>query len=150
MARLSEEGDELFLIQDIGIRIHILVIHDFSIEQMIADFIGRVAQHEIDLLCASGDTAQNNRETVAAGDREYNTDILSAEFFSDIFRDVIDGAVVALASGNDGLRNGENIAVTDGEFSAFSSFENSFNDDGFQIITGFDDRSSETSDCGTD
>ena len=60
--------------QHVCVGIYAAVIQNIHIKQVVAYFIGRIAQHQHYLLCALCDTSQADCKTVSAEDGEYNTD----------------------------------------------------------------------------
>ena len=65
MYRITEQFVESLFRKHIGIRIDTFLIELIQGKEGVADFIGRVREHQIDLLCAFGNTRQQYGETVA-------------------------------------------------------------------------------------
>ena len=65
---------------------------------MVAHLICREAEHQHNLLCASGNSLQADRKAVAAQNREDYADGLAAQLCADICRNIINVSVVALCA----------------------------------------------------
>ena len=147
---VAEELTVFLKTQHILVGIYALFIQGIQTYQMVADFVRGVAEHQDHLLGALGDAAQANGETVAAEDGENNTHGLAAKLFLDVCGDIINGAVVALGAGHDGLGHGDNITVADCKTVVRSGFQHGSGDDLSQVIALADDGGANASGNSTD
>ena len=109
---------------------------------MVADFIGGIRQHQDDLFASGGDTAQTDGKAVAAQDRKYDTDASVAgigEFGFDIGRDLFDGGVVALRTGDNRFGYRDDVAVAQLKTFDVGGVQDGCGYDACQIIALADD-----------
>ena len=116
---------------------------------MVAHFVGRIAQHQHNLLRAFGNAPQADGETVTGQDREDDADGFPAQLRFHIGRDIVNGTVVALGTGNNGFCNGNDIPVTEGKAFAFRSFQYAVGHNVSQVIALTDDRQTDASGYST-
>ena len=96
VAVYAEELSVFFKGQDIAVGIDSGGINLIQADQLVADFVGRIAQHEDDLLCTHSDTAQADCKAVSGKNGEDHTYGLTAQLGPYICRNIIDTAVIAL------------------------------------------------------
>ena len=92
----AEELSVFFQSQDIAVRIDSRLIDLVEAHKFISHFVGRIAEHQNDLLSAHCDPAQADRESVAGKDREDNADGAASKLSPDILRNIFNGAVITL------------------------------------------------------
>ena len=139
MNRCAEQFTVFFQGQHIAERIYARFINLIQAYQMVAYFIGRIAQHQHDFLCAFCNTAQADGKPVAGQDREDDADGLAAQLRFHIRRNVIYGAIVSLRTGHDGFRDGDDVPVTQGKAFACRGFQYAVRYNVCQVIALTDD-----------
>ena len=92
----AEELSVFFQSKHIAIGIDACSIDLVKADQFVSDFIGRIAEHQDDLLCALRDAPQTDREPVAGKNGEDHSHSPAAELGSDICRDILHAAVITL------------------------------------------------------
>ncbi len=146
----AEVGPVLFQRKNVRVGVDVGRVELVEGQQAVADFVRRVGQHQDDLFAAPCDAAKADRETVPGQDREDDADGLSAEFFPDVVRNVVDGAVVALCASHDGLGHGDDVPVTKLEALELGGLQNTGRDDLGEVVPFPDDRHTDTAHHGTD
>ena len=91
----------LGLIEDVPVGIHACLVHLILGDEVVAHFVGRIAEHEEDLLCALGHSAQADGEAVARKYRENDAEFAAWDLGFDVVSDVLGGGVIALSPCND-------------------------------------------------
>ena len=140
MHGVAEQLTVLLQGQHVGVGIDALLVKHIQIDQMVAHLVGRIAEHQDDLLGALGDAAQADGETVAAEDREDDADGLTAQLGTHVVGNVIHAAVVALRAGDDSLGHRDDVAVTGSKLTAIGRSHDAIGHDLHQIIAFTDDR----------
>ena len=96
---VAEKLAVFFKRENIGIGIDSGFVHLIEADEMVADLVGRIAEHKNYLLAALCNAAKRNCKTVTGSNREYNSDCLAAELCFNVCRYIINCAVVALCTG---------------------------------------------------
>ena len=130
--------------QNIAVRVDARFIDLVEADQLVADFVGGIAEHQNDLLGAHCDAAQADRESVSGQDREDHADGFAAKLGPDVRRYVIYGAVISLRSRNDGLGNCDHVAVAELKSFALCCLQHTVCDDRSKIIAFSDDGASDS------
>ena len=140
MLNYAEVLTELLLCKHVCPGVDALFIKGVKIDKMVADFIGRVAEHKYDLLGTSCDTLKTDGKSVTAKNREYNTDGLVTEFVLYILCYLVNRCVITHSTGNNCLCYGYYIPVSKLEALALRCCKYAVNYDLSYIIALFDDR----------
>lgn len=119
-------------------------------DQLVADLVGRIAEHEDDLLRALCDAAEADGEAVARKDWENDADRFSAELGADVVRYVAYRGVVALRSRHHRFGHCDDVSVADGEALGLGRLENAFGDYRAEIVSLADDGAADAARYGTD
>ena len=127
-----------------------LFIYKIGVDQMVADLIGRIAEHEHDLFAAHGDALEADGKAVAAENGENYTHGAAAELGADIGRDVLHARIVALGARHDGLGHGDDVAVLHGERRALGGGHDRINHDLRKVVSCTDDRGTDAARYCTD
>ena len=144
MQVLAEQLAVLRFGQYIGVGVDAGLVQLVQAHQFVAHFIGRIAEHQNNLLAATGNAAQANGEAIAAQDGENDANGLATQLVADVFSNGIHGCIVTLGTGHDGLGNGHDIAVAQLEIIGFGSGQNAVHNDLGQIVTFTDDGAADT------
>ena len=140
---LSEKLSVLLQREDVAIRIHARLIDLIEAYEAVSDFIGRIGEHQNDLLASHRDTAKADRKTVSTEDRENNTYCLAAELCFHIFCNILYCTIVALGSCNDRLCHRDNITVTKFKALGFCRFQYGLGNDFAKVVSLTDDRAAD-------
>ena len=111
MDHRAELGTEALQGKNIGPGINALFIQAVHADEMVAHFIGRIAEHKDDLLAARGNAGKQHGETVAAENGEGNANGLAAGAGLYIGCDLFHCGIVALGTGHYRFSNGDNIFI---------------------------------------
>ena len=147
---ISESLPEFFFRKRIMVRVYPGGEELFFIEEMVADFVGRIAEHERDLFRTEGDAAQNDRETVPGKDRENDADMLSAQLCFDIRRDVLYGSIVPVRTGHDRFRYRNDVPVVKHESFCVRRGKDAVPYDGNKVVSLTDDGRADPAGNNTD
>ena len=120
--------------QHVAVGIDALLIEQVEIQQVIAHLVGRIAEHQDDLLCALGDAAQADGEAVAAEDREDHADGFAAELGTHVVSNVVNGGVVALRAGDNRFGHGDDVTIARPQSVLLHRFHNGTGDDLHQVV----------------
>ena len=131
--------------QHVCVGIYAAVIQNIHIKQVVAYFIGRIAQHQHYLLCALCDTSQADCKTVSAEDGEYNTDCFTAQLCFYVCRNILCGCVVAICTSNNCLCYTDYISFMQLETILLHCRQNGICYDFNDVIPFTDDRCFDTS-----
>ena len=142
---ITENTAVVFQCQHVCVRIYAAVIQQIHVEQVVANFVGRIAQHQNNFFRAFCDTAQADCETVSAQDGEYHTDGFAAQFCFYVFSDVCCGSVVTVSSCNNCFCYTDNVFFMQLEAVFLCSCQNGICNDFYDIIALSDDRCFNTS-----
>ena len=147
---ITEERPVRLQIQHVLVGIDALFVQGLGIDQMVADLIGGVGEHQDDLFGAFCNAPQANGKAVAAENRENHANRLAAELIPHVCRNIIDSRIIPLCAGDDGLGHGHNVAVADLIPLLFCRFDHTVYHDLSQIVAFADDRGADASGYGTD
>ena len=140
MDHLSEGGTELRKGQHIVPRVNTGLIQLIRRDQMVAHLVGGIAQQQYHLLHACGDTAQQQRKTVAAEDGEGHAYRLAAGFGAHIGSNLVHGGVIALTARHHGFGDGHHIPVAGRDVFALQGAQNGINSGGDHIVAFAENR----------
>ena len=146
---IAEELAVFFEAQYVAVGVDALFVHHVDVDQVIADLVRGVREHQHDFLCAFGNSAQTDGKAVAAENGEDDADRLSAKLLANVERDVVDRCVVSLRSGNDGFGHRDDVAVTNFKALLLRGLQDTVNDDFTQIVALADDRGANASGYGS-
>ena len=144
MLNVAEQLTELGGGQHITVRVDALRVDTVQIDQMVADLVGGVAEHQNNLLAALGNAPQANGKAVAAENGEDHANGTTAELCAHISGNIICCAVVALRTCNNGFGHGDNIPVMGSQAILFDGIQDRTGNDLGQIIALTDNRSANT------
>ena len=145
---VAEQLPITLFVQYILVGVYALLVHQVPINQVVAHFIGGVAEHQDYLLAALGDAPQADGKAVTAEDGENHTHSLSAQLGANILSDVVNGDIVALRAGHDGFGHSHDVPVS-GSQSFLHSLTDTVHNDLGQVISLTNDGSSDTHRNGT-
>ncbi len=97
--------------EHVGVGVHAAVVHRVLVEEVVADLVGGVGEHEHDLFGAAGYAAQADGKAVAGEDGEDYGDGLAAQLRAHVGGDVVHRGVVAVGTGDDALRHGNDVPL---------------------------------------
>ena len=129
--------------QHVGIRIDARLVELVQTDQLVADLVGRIAEHQHDLFSAFGDAAQADRKAVAGQDREDHADRLATELFPHIGRDVVHGSIVALRARNDRFCHRDHVTISQAKAVALCSSKHTVGNDRRQVVSLPNDRAAD-------
>ena len=93
------------------VRVHAAVVHRVLVEEVVADLVGGVGEHEHDLFGAAGYAAQADGKAVAGENGKDDSDGLSAQFGADVGGYVVHRGVVAVGAGDDALGHRDDVPL---------------------------------------
>ena len=117
-----------------------MLVHHVPIDEVVANFIRGVGEHQHNLLAALGDTTQADGKAVAAQDGEDHADGLAAQLCADVLSDMIHGCVVTLGTGDNGLGHANDVTVADNDLAGLDRISHTGGNDLRKIIALADDR----------
>ena len=97
--------------QEIGMRVDSPFVHQIHVHQLVADFVGRVVQKQMDFLAALRDPLEDQRKAVPAQNREQQGDF-PGKLLVDVFGDRRNRRVISLRPCDDGFGDADHITVT--------------------------------------
>ena len=147
---VTEEFTVLGLVENIAVRIYAGSVDGVKIDEMVANFVGRVAEHEIDLLETARNPFETHSKTVPAENREDNAGSAFGELGTDVSGDLFNGRVVTASASNDSFRHCDNVTVTDFNIFTCSGSENAVGNNLGDVIPVADDGSANAARYGTD
>ena len=112
---------------------------------MVSHLIGRIGKLNNDFLGTGSNTPETDCKTVAAHNREYNSNCTATQLSLHIGRNIGNSSIVTLSPGYNSLGHSHNITVSDRKSILFRSLKNSLCDNLHQIITFADNRGTKTS-----
>ena len=139
MHRIPEDCPVLLLAENIAPGVDSLLVQQILVEEVVADFVGGVAEHEVYLLHRLRDAAETDGEAVAGEDREYDADGVASYLCGHVLGYGVYRGVVAHGTGHDGFRHSDDVPVVQGEAFTFGSVKDAFRDDGGEIVAFSDD-----------
>ena len=152
MLDLAERGVHLLLREHVRVRIDAVSVQRVHVHEMIAHLVGRIAEHDDQLVHALGDAFEQHGETVARKYGEDEPHRAAARLGADVLGDLIHRGVIALCARDHRLRDGEDVAVVYVETGdgIVRRREQTFRHYDGQIVALFDDGSFDTSGNRTD
>ena len=142
---IAEQLPILGQIQHIAVRINAIGVQRIPIDQVVADLVRGIGEHEHDLLGAFGDAAQTDRKPVATEDGEDNAHGFSAELGANIGGNVVNGGIVALRPCDNSLCHADDIPVANREAFALGGLQDTVDNGFLQIIAFANDRGADAS-----
>ncbi len=125
--------------QDIRIGVDAGRIHLIDVHQVVADFIAGIVEHDGYFSSAAGQPLEDHGKAVAAEDgRQY--DKVAGQLGGRVTGDGVDRGIIALSTGDQGLRHADDIVVPDGECAALLGLEQRVGNDRNEIVTFSDNR----------
>ena len=117
---------------------------------MVAHLIGGQAEKQNDLFRAGGDARQQQGEAVAAEDGEGDAHGLAAGLGLHVGSDLLNGGIVALAAGHNGLGDGDHVLIPGGDALLGQGVYDGVGGDGYNIIALTEDGGAHAAHYGTD
>ena len=128
------------LVEHIAVGVYITVFQQLLIKEMIADLIGRIAEHQRDLLHTQGNAAQPDGKAVAAEDGENDAQMVAAELGAYIVGDVLNSGIISCGTGNNRFGDSNDVTVSEGEALSLGGSQYAVADNGYKVIVLADDR----------
>ena len=147
--RIAERLAVLLLGQYIAVGVNPGVLELLLVKKMVSDLVRGIAEHKRDFLHTGRNTAQNDSKAVAGKDGENDADMVTAEFCLHIIGDVLHCGIVAGSTRNDGLRNGHNIAVMEGDVFRLGGGKDAVAHQRDKIVALTDDRGTDAANDST-
>ena len=139
MLVLAEQLAVLLERQHVGIGVDALFVDLVQADQLVAHLVGGIGEHQHHLLAALGDAAQADGKSIARQYGEDDAHRAAAQLFPDVLRDVVHGGVVALRAGDDGLGDGDDVAIAKRKTLGLRGLQHAVGDDGGQVVPLADD-----------
>ena len=144
MDDMTEVFTELRQGQHVGIRIDTRLVQQVPVHKVVPHFIGGIGEEQHDFPAAGGHAAQQQREAVAAQNRESDADCAAAGLAAEILRNLFDGCIVALGTCHDRLRDRHNVTVTGDDAGLLPGCLNRIRNDLRDVIALTDDGCADT------
>ena len=120
--------------QHVGVGIDAGLVNLIKGNEMIAHLVGGIAEHQYNLLGAAGDALEADGEAVAGQDGEHHAHGVATQLGLNVGSDGVDGSVVALGAGHDGLGQGNDVTVTQRKSFACGGGQHAVRHDSSQIV----------------
>ena len=146
---LAKGGAEARQIEHVVPRVDPGLVELVERDKVVADLVGRIAQHEHELLHARGDAREQEGEAVAAEDGERHAHHVAAGLGTHVGGNLLGRGVVALAAGHDGLRHSDDILVARLDAVFMQGGQHRFRDAGDNIVTLAENGGAHASDHGS-
>ena len=134
MLTVAEKLAVFSLGENVACGIDACLVEVVKADKMVSYLVGGIREHKYDLLKSHCDALKADRETVTRKDRENNRSFTAGEFCAYVLCDLFNTCVVTLCTGNDSLRNCDNVAVADLDIFRLCGCKNAVRYDSRDII----------------
>lgn len=111
----AESFVHLFFREHVRVRVHAVGVERVDVHKMVAHLVGRIAEHNDELVHALGNAFEEHRKTVARQNGEDEPDRAAARLCADVLCNLVHGGIVALRTRHDGFRDGKHVPVLNGK-----------------------------------
>ena len=124
------------------------LIHQIHVHQLVAHFVGRVVQKQVDFLAALGYSLEDQRKAVPAQNREQQGDF-AGKLLVDVFGDRRNRRVISLCPCDDRFGDADHITVAILKAVLCGGFQQRIDDHRGDVIPLLDDRRPDSPDNGS-